>query len=82
MKTQIVSISPSQMRKEDMCRLTVRAGRSAAVGVVAKSVNVDATLGIGIMASDIPGDGGRAVLGLLLEDDGAGDFGVTTDDSN
>jgi len=65
-----------------MCRLTVGAGRSAAVGVVTKSVDVDATLGIGIMASDIPGDRSRTVLALLLEDDGAGDLGVTTDDSD
>lgn len=60
----------------------VRAGGGAAVGVVTKGVDVHATLGIGIMASDVPGDGSGTVLGLLLEDNGAGDLGVTTDDSN
>lgn len=60
----------------------MRAGGGAAVGVVTKGVDVHATLGIGIMASDVPGDGSGTVLGLLLEDNGAGDLGVTTDDSN
>ncbi len=58
------------------------AGGSAAVGVVAKGVNVHAALGVGIMARDLPGDGGRGTLGLLLEGDNAGDVGVTTDDSD
>ena len=60
----------------------MRASRGAAVGVVAKGVDVHATLGVGVMAGDVPGDGGRGGLRLLLEDDGAGDLGVTADDSN
>jgi hypothetical protein len=60
----------------------VRASRCAAVGVVAKGVNVHATLGIGIVPGDVPGDSGRGRVGLLLEDDGAGDLGVTPDDSD
>lgn len=61
---------------------TVRAGRGAAVGVVTKGVDVHATLGVGIVAADVPGNGGRGRLGLLLEGDGARDLGVTPDDSN
>lgn len=57
-------------------------GRGAAVGVVTEGVNVHATLGIGIMAGDVPGDSGGRRLGLLLEDDGTGDLRVTPDDSD
>lgn len=56
------------------------AGRGAAVGVVAKGVNVHAALGVGVVAGDVPGDGGGSRLGRLLEDDGARDLGVTADD--
>lgn len=60
--------------------LTVRAGRRAAVGVVAKLVDVEAALRISIVAGDVPCDGGRGRLGLLLEGDGAGDGGgIPTD---
>ena len=61
---------------------TVRAGRGAAVGVVTESVDVEATLGVGILATDVPGDGGRRRLGALLEDDGTRDLGVPADDSD
>ena len=61
---------------------TVRAGRGAAVGVVTKGVDVKAALGVGIVARDVPGDGGRGGLALLLEGDGARHLGVTTDDSD
>ena len=61
---------------------TMRAGRGAAVGVVAKGVDVHAALGIGIVAAQVPGNGGGGTLGLLLEGDGAGDLGVTPDDSD
>lgn len=60
----------------------VRAGRGAAVGVVAKGVDVEATLGVGVIAGDVVGDGGRGTLRGLLEDDGAGDLGVSSEDSN
>lgn len=62
--------------------LTVRAGGGAAVGVVTKGVDVEAALGVGVVASDVVGDGGGRGLGLLLEDDGTGDLGVTTEDGN
>jgi hypothetical protein len=62
--------------------LTVRAGRGAAVGVVAKGVDVEATLGVGVIAGDVVGDGGRGTLRVLLEDDGAGDLCVSSEDSN
>jgi hypothetical protein len=54
----------------------------AAVCVVTKSVDVNATLSIGIVASDIPRDGGRGGLRLLLESNSAGNLRVTSDDSN
>ena len=62
--------------------LTVRAGRCAAVGVVAELVDVEATLGIGVVARKVVGDGGGAGLGGLLEGHLAGDLGVTAEDSN
>ena len=61
---------------------TVRAGGSAAVGVVTELMDVEATLGVGIVARDVPADGSWARLGGLLEGDGAPDVGVTTEDSN
>lgn len=60
----------------------MRAGRGAAVGVVAKGVNVHATLGTGILAGDIPSDLGRGRFGVLLEDDRSGDLRVTSDDTD
>lgn len=65
-----------------LVRVEVRAGRGAAVGVVTESVDVEAPLGVGVVAGDVPGDGGRGRLGLLLEDDGARDLGVTTDNAD
>lgn len=59
-------------------RLTVRAGRGAAVGVVTKGVDVETTLRVGVVAGDVVGDGGRGTLRSLLEDDGAGDLGVSS----
>lgn len=58
------------------------AGRGAAVGVVAKGVDVEATLGVGVIAGDVVGDGGRGTLRGLLEDDGAGDLGVSSEDGD
>ena len=60
----------------------MRAGGCAAIGVVAERVDVAASLGIGVVAADVVGDVGRAGLGLLLEDDGSRDLGVTTEYSN
>lgn len=62
--------------------LTVRAGRGAAVGVVAEGVDVEAALGVGVVAGDIPRDGGGCRLGLLLEGDGTRDLRVSSDDGN
>jgi hypothetical protein len=62
--------------------LTVGAGRGAAVGVVTELVDVEATLGVGVVTGDVPGDGGRGALVGLLEGDGAGDLGVSADNSN
>lgn len=60
----------------------MRTSGSAAIGVVAKLMDVHATLGIGIMAGDVVGDGGRGGLGRLLEGHLAGDLGVSSDDSD
>lgn len=60
----------------------VRTGRGAAVGVVTKGVDVEATLCVGVVAGDVVGDGGRGTLRGLLEDDGAGDLGVSSEDSD
>ena len=60
----------------------MRAGRGAAVCIVAKGVNMHATVRIGVLARDIPRDGGRGGLGLLLKGDGTRNLGVTPDDSD
>lgn len=60
----------------------MRASRCAAVGVVTKGVDVHATLGVGVVASDVPADGGRVGLGGLLKGDSTSDLGVTADDAN
>ena len=61
---------------------TVRTGRCATVGVVTESVDMEATLSVGVVAGNVPRDGGRLVLRSLLEGDGSSDLGVTPDDSN
>lgn len=61
---------------------TVGASRCAAVGVVTEGVNVHATLGVGIVAGNIPCDGGSGGLGGLLEGNSTGDLRVTSDDSD
>lgn len=58
-------------------RVEVRASRSAAVGVVTEGVDVESSLGVGVVTGDVPGDGSGSRLRLLLEDDGTGDLGVT-----
>jgi hypothetical protein len=62
--------------------LTVRAGGSAAIGVVTEGVNVHTTLSVGVVAGDVPGDGGVSTFGGLLEGDGTGDLRVSTEDGN
>jgi len=57
----------------------VRAGRRAAVCVIAKGVNVHTTLSIGIVARDVEGDGGGIGLRGLLESDSALNVGVTAE---
>jgi hypothetical protein len=44
-------------------RRTVRASRSATVGVVTELMDVHASLGVGVMAGDVEGDGGGRGLG-------------------
>lgn len=58
------------------------ASGGAAVGVVTELVNVESTLSVGVVAGDVPGDGGGGTLVSLLEGDGAGDLSVTTENSN
>lgn len=60
----------------------MRTSGGAAVGVVTELVDVEATLGVGVVALDVPGDGGGRVLVGLLEGDSAGDLGVTAENSN
>jgi hypothetical protein len=62
--------------------LTVRTSGCATVGVVTELVDVDATLSVGVVASDIPCDGGWGGLGGLLEGNSSGDLRVTSDGSN
>lgn len=54
----------------------------ATVGVVTELMDVEATLGVGIVAGEVPGDGRGRGLGLLLKGDGTGDLGVTSDGCN
>lgn len=61
---------------------TVGACGCAAICVITKLVDVHATLSIGVIAGDVPGDGGWGRLGLLLESDGSGDLGVPTNGCN
>lgn len=58
------------------------AGRGATVGVVTELVDVEGTLSVGVVAGDVPGDGGGAALGSLLEGDGTSDLRVSAEDSN
>lgn len=61
---------------------TVRAGAGASVGVVTELMDVHASLGIGIVAGDVPRDGGRSGLGGLLKDHLSSDLRVSSNDSN
>jgi len=57
----------------------VGTSRCAPVCIVTELMDVHATLGIRVVASDIPRDSGWGRLGLLLEGNGAGDLRVTSD---
>lgn len=54
----------------------------AAVGVVTEGVDVHAAFGTGVVAGDVPCDGGWGRLGGLLERDGSRDLGVSSDGGN
>lgn len=60
----------------------MRTGGGAAVGVVTELVDVESTLGVGIVAGDVPRDVGGSTLVSLLEGDGTGDLRVTAEDSH
>ena len=62
--------------------LTVGSSGGAAVRVVTKLMDVHATLGIGVVAGDIPCDGSWGGLGGLFEGDGSSDLRITPDGSN
>lgn len=59
-------------------RVEMRSGRGASVAVVTKFVDVHSTLGVGVIASNIVGDGGRRRLALLSESNGSRHSGVST----
>jgi len=63
-------------------RVEMRAGTRAAVGVVTKLVNVEGTLGIGVVTGNVPADGGLGGFGALLEGDSALYGGVPTEDGD
>lgn len=65
-----------------MIGLTVGTGGGATVGVVTELVDVETTLSVGVVASNVPGDGGGVRLVGLLEGNSTGDLRVTTDNSN
>lgn len=58
----------------------MRAGAGAAVGVITELVDVHATLGRGVVASDVVRDGRGRRLGRLLKGDGPADLGVSAED--
>lgn len=63
-------------------RLTVGTCRGAAVCVVSEGVNVHASLGIGVIAGNVPGNSSLAGFGLLLKRHGAFDVGVSTENGH
>jgi hypothetical protein len=60
----------------------VGAGRSAAIGVVTKLVNVETTESIGIVALDIPRDGGRGLSRSLLKSNDTRDSRISSNNSD
>ena len=57
-------------------------GRGAAVGVVTELMDVESSLSVGVVAAEIPADGGRGAFIGLFESDCASDFGVSSEDGN
>lgn len=57
-------------------------GAGATIGVVTELMDVEASLGIGIMASKVPADGGGGVFVGLFKSDLARDLGVSSEDGN
>ena len=60
----------------------MRPGAGASVGIVAESVDVHATLSVGVVAGNVPCDLGGGRLVLLLKGDGSLDVGVSTEDGD
>lgn len=50
----VLPVAVSSERESKKRSLTVRAGAGAAVGVVAKGVDVHASLGVGVVTGDVP----------------------------
>jgi hypothetical protein len=61
-------------------RIEMRSSRGTTVGIVTELMDVHATLGVGVVACDVVGDGCRGGFGGLLEGDGSLDVGVTAED--
>jgi hypothetical protein len=78
----LVSTSSEAVLLAGGCVRTMRTSARAAVGIVTESMDVHATLGVGIVAGHIPADGRRGALGGLLEGNGALDVGVSTKNGN
>lgn len=60
----------------------VRTSGSATVGVVTKLVDVHASQGVGVIAGNVPRDGGGVVFVFLLEVDNSENLRVSSDNSN
>lgn len=60
----------------------MRTGARAAIGIVAKGVNVHAPLGIGIVSGNVPGDGRGSTLLALLKRHLTLDGGVSAENGN
>lgn len=60
----------------------MRTSTRASVGVVTELMDVHASFGVGVIASDIVGDGGGTVFGGLFKGDGAFDVGVSSEDGD
>jgi len=60
----------------------MRASRSASVGIVTELVDMHATQGVRVIASDIVRDNGGRGFAILGESDSSSDVGVSADDSD